>query len=567
MKVKHTASFLSQPSQLMFHPAVPLNRRECSPAMSSSSGDAVNLTQAEKKSGGVLRLNPSSSTSSFLSRAIAACLAVFLWGANAEAQDEVATLLNLSPWQSYVHLFCDKTGGADCAVTFRCGQQTGDPVTWNVAVEPSRIFSYWPNKTDGAGRAADLEAALVNAGLTSTEARRRATCTVRSDDPVEARAYTFFAGELTPVANTVPKAGDDDKVATLLNLSPWQSYVHLFCDKTGGADCAVTFRCGQQTGDPVTWNVAVEPSRIFSYWPNKTDGAGRAADLEAALVNAGLTSTEARRRATCTVRSDDPVKARAYTFLAGQLVPVANVSTVRSGGPRQPEPANVALSDLDLLISDNLSPATLVPPFNSDTTSYTATVPYDVTAVIVVATATNRDAIHVDGIVGLVTVNGSPALSGVPSGPIQLTAGQTTTISITLTGSGASTRTYRIAVTRQEDTRTPPPGSNQGRISFRISDGCNDGYRINYRFFEYRGSEQTGVWPGQGQQYHTRRFEEEYTSNLQCTVGRKVCFGGNTGDRYWGVGIEGNRSCTACCWTCTDRPTAPISRRLTCPNR
>ena len=89
----------------------------------------------------------------------------------------------------------------------------------------------------------------------------------------------------------------------------------------------------------------VEPSRIFTYWPNKTDGAGRPAGLEAALVNAGLTSTEARRRTTCTVRSDDPVKARVYTFIAGQLIPMANVNTVQSDG-RQPEPRDVALSDL-----------------------------------------------------------------------------------------------------------------------------------------------------------------------------------------------------------------------------
>ena len=300
----------------------------------------VNVTQAEKKSDGALRLNPRSSTSSFLSRVIGACLAVLLWGVDAQAQDEVATLLNLSPWQSYVHLFCDKTGGADCAVTFRCGQQSGAPVTWPVEVEPSRIFTYWPNKTDGFGRPAGLEAALVNAGLTSPEARRRTTCTVRSDDPVEARAYTFIAGQLIPVANIVPRAGDDNKVATLLNLSPWQSYVHLFCDKTGGADCAVTFRCGQQSGAPVTWPVEVEPSRIFTYWPNKTDGFGRPAGLEAALVNAGLTSAEARRRTTCTVRSDDSVKARAYTFIAGQLVPVANVKTVTPGGATSDDHGN-----------------------------------------------------------------------------------------------------------------------------------------------------------------------------------------------------------------------------------
>ena len=527
------------------------------------------MTQAEKKSDGALRLNPRSLTSSFLSRVIGVCLAVLLCGADAQAQDEVATLLNLSPWQSYIHLFCDKTGGANCAVTFRCGQQSGAPVTWPVEVEPSRIFTYWPNKTDAAGRPAGLEAALVNAGLTSTEARRRTTCTVRSDDPVEARAYTFFAGELTPVANIVQRAGDDNKVATLLNLSPWQSYVHLFCDKTGGADCAVTFRCGQQSGAPVTWPVEVEPSRIFTYWPNKTDGAGRPAGLEAALVNAGLTSPEARRRTTCTVRSDAPVKARAYTFIAGQLVPVANVNTVQSDG-RQPGPADSTLSDLSLSRSDNGNPVTLVPPFNSDTTSYEATVPYDVTAVFVAPTTTDS---RVGGSIYGLMVNGTASFSGVPI-PIQLTAGQTTTISITVRGF-ASTTTYRIAVTRQEATRPPTPGSNQGRISFVISDQCNDGYRINYRFFEFRDNGvQTGVWPAQGRQYSTRSFGEEYTSNLQCTVGRSVCLGGHTGSYYWGRGINGNQrprvptssGNNAWCWECAGRPTLPVRLGLTCPN-
>ncbi len=531
----------------------------------------VNVTQAEKKSDGVLRLNPRSSTSSFLSRVVGACLAVLLWGVGAQAQDEVATLLNLSPWQSYVHLFCDKTGGADCAVTFRCGQQSGAPVTWLVEVEPSRIFTYWPNKTDGAGRPAGLEAALVNAGLTSPEARRRTTCTVRSDDPVEARAYTFFAGELTPVANIVQRAGDDNKVATLLNLSPWQSYVHLFCDKTGGADCAVTFRCGQQSGAPVTWPVEVEPSRIFTYWPNKTDAAGRPAGLEAALVNVGLTSTEARRRTTCTVRSDAPVKARAYTFIAGQLVPVANVNTVQSDG-RQPGPTDSTLSDLSLSRSDNGNPVTLVPPFNSGTTSYEATVPYDVTAVFVAPTTTDS---RVGDSLGGLRVNGTTSFSGVPT-LIQLTAGQTTTISITVRGS-ASTTTYRIAVTRQEATRPPTPGSNQGSISFRIQDGCNDGRDIAYKFFHYRrsSSQVVGIHPSADTYWSTDGYYDNnpYTHSLSCTVGHLVCYGAvrlingrYDLNKHWGVGIEGKQNCpsTPCCWTCTDRPAASIDRRLLC---
>ena len=84
----------------------------------------------------------------------------------------------------------------------------------------------------------------------------------------------------------------------------------------------------------------MDPGRIFTYYPNKTDAAGRPAGLEAALVDAGLTSTEARRCTTCTVRSGDPVKARAYTFIAGQLVPVANVNTVTAGGATSDDHGN-----------------------------------------------------------------------------------------------------------------------------------------------------------------------------------------------------------------------------------
>ena len=79
-------------------------------------------------------------------------------------------------------------------------------MTWDISIHPSRIFSYWPGKTDSVGRAADFEAALIAADLTDTEARSRTTCTIRSNDTVEARAYTFIAGQLVPVANQAPPA-------------------------------------------------------------------------------------------------------------------------------------------------------------------------------------------------------------------------------------------------------------------------------------------------------------------------------------------------------------------------
>ena len=145
-----------------------------------------------------------SSTYRGLRSVVAAVLVVLVWGASGDAQDasraKVSTLLNLSPWQSWVHLFCEKTSAPGCGVTFWCGQQTGSPVTWNITVEPGQIFAYWPTKMVD-GRAAGLEAVLVDAGLTPEAARRRTTCVVRSDDPVEARAYTRLGGEMVPVAN------------------------------------------------------------------------------------------------------------------------------------------------------------------------------------------------------------------------------------------------------------------------------------------------------------------------------------------------------------------------------
>ena len=137
-----------------------------------------------------------------------AVLVVVVWGASVDAQEETlhsaktAAVLNLSPWQSWVHLFCEKTTQPGCCVTFWCGQTTGDPVTWDVEWGPGQIFSYFPGKTDPEdGSPADLEATLDAFGLSPEAARRRTTCVIRSDDPVEARAYTRVAGAIVPVVN------------------------------------------------------------------------------------------------------------------------------------------------------------------------------------------------------------------------------------------------------------------------------------------------------------------------------------------------------------------------------
>ena len=249
-----------------------------------------------------------------------------------------ATLLNLSPWQAWVHLYCLKDQGTDaapCAVTFECNGFSGEPVTWPVEVAPKTIFSYWPNKTVD-GMSANLQAALTAAGKPPEEARRRTTCEVFSPDPLTVRGYTLFGDPtLVPVAEPARpevsgEPGERRRQATLPNLSPWQAWVHLYClkDRAGPdadppAPCAVTFECNGFSGEPVTWPVEVAPKTIFSYWPNKTVD-GMSANLQAALTAAGKPPEEARRRTTCEVSSADPIAVRGYTRFNGQptVVPV-----------------------------------------------------------------------------------------------------------------------------------------------------------------------------------------------------------------------------------------------------
>ena len=119
-----------------------------------------------------------------------------------------------------------------------------------------------------------------------------------------------------------------ERKATLMNLSPWQAWIHLYCqeeDVDDSGKCHVAFRCNGMEGKSVSWTVEVDQYRIFSYWPAKTESDGTSANLQAALMEAGKMEDEARRRTTCEVFSDDEIAVRGYTLFSGQptLVPVA----------------------------------------------------------------------------------------------------------------------------------------------------------------------------------------------------------------------------------------------------
>ena len=119
-----------------------------------------------------------------------------------------------------------------------------------------------------------------------------------------------------------------ERKATLMNLSPWQAWVHLYCQEEEVDDsgkCHVDFRCNGTEGESVSWTVEVEQYRIFSYWPAKRASDGTSANLQAALMEAGKLEDEARRRTTCEVFSDDEISGRGYALFSGQpmLIPVA----------------------------------------------------------------------------------------------------------------------------------------------------------------------------------------------------------------------------------------------------
>ena len=249
------------------------------------------------------------------------------------APTRVATLLNVAPAHAWVHLACRKTQTAEgepvdpCQARLQCGQQAGPPVAWDVDVAAETTLTYGPGGTTD-----DLAAALVAAGKTETEARRRTTCQVFSRDPLDAWAYTRVGGDLVSVANPPAPvdAGAPTRVATLLNVAPAHAWVHFYCRKADDPaaeivdPCNVRLQCGQQAGTPVAWDVAVAPETIVTYWPGRTAADGTPADFAAALIGAGKTETEGRRRTTCQVFSTDPVDVRGYTRVGGAVVPVAN---------------------------------------------------------------------------------------------------------------------------------------------------------------------------------------------------------------------------------------------------
>ena len=96
------------------------------------------------------------------------------------------------------------------------------------------------------------------------------------------------------------------------------------------------------------------------------------------------------------------------------------------------------------------------------------------------------------------------------------------------------------------------PVSSQRGVTVSVRDGCNDGYRIDYRYFAFDSSNsQTGSWPGGSRFYHTTHYNRVVEHNLECDdETARICLGARQGNWSWGIGMDADRSCSSCCYAC-----------------
>ena len=103
------------------------------------------------------------------------------------------------------------------------------------------------------------------------------------------------------------------------------------------------------------------------------------------------------------------------------------------------------------------------------------------------------------------------------------------------------------------------PVVTERTITFNITDGCNNGIPIDYKFYDVTNNL---VWPSATTHYATQAFNATYRHDLSCRADAKVCYGARSSGFYWGIDLDGSKSCSDCCIFCTEGNS--LSRRLTC---
>ena len=145
-----------------------------------------------------------------------------------------------------------------------------------------------------------------------------------------------------------------------------------------------------------------------------------------------------------------------------------------------------------------------------------------------------------------------------------------------LSGSSQSIQSCVWDCERSPTRNDPQPQGS--RVLGIVVDQCNDGYNIEYRFFQYdtwrsgnvvAGDSRSGVWPSSSRVWTTQALGNRATDHaLACTPGKGVCYGarrrGANDNRRWGAGIDGDQNCRNCCVQCPSTGTTTLRKNLTC---
>lgn len=171
---------------------------------------------------------------------------------------------------------------------------------------------------------------------------------------------------------------------------------------------------------------------------------------------------------------------------------------------------------------------------------------------------------------GLVLANGQFMFSCSPNGTWSLVVPQDSAGQVTLFGFvdghfpyktvfGGSGGRYDMTLNIASSVNPPPPPTSNSTITFTITDGCNNGIQIQYKFYDFTNNL---VWPSSSTHYTTLAYNASYTHNLSCRTGASICYGARSASYYWGVDVDGSKYCPDCCISCQNGNS--LSRRLSC---
>ena len=92
--------------------------------------------------------------------------------------------------------------------------------------------------------------------------------------------------------------------------------------------------------------------------------------------------------------------------------------------------------------------------------------------------------------------------------------------------------------------------AQEAASTFTFYNRNSSGKQINFKFFS---KTRNWVWPSATSSWISPPDRKQYVVKLACQKGEKVCFGGwwpSQPNRYWGVGPQGNKGCSSCCYLC-----------------